>query len=61
MDVAAVMKKMKQKAFAAKVDRGEIEAGAKLLGVPLEQHVQMVIGALRPHAQELEIGGKPGV
>lgn len=30
----SVLKKFKQKAFAAKVDRGEMEQGAALLGIP---------------------------
>jgi predicted hydrolase (HD superfamily) len=52
----SVRKKLKDKAFAAKVDRGEIAAGVELLGVDLAQHVQLVIDALKPHAEELGIG-----
>lgn len=57
LEPRSIRKKLKDRAFAAKVDRGEIEAGAKLLGVPLEEHVAFVIEALRPHAEELGIGG----
>jgi predicted hydrolase (HD superfamily) len=57
LEPKSVRKKMKDRAFAAKVDRGEIEAGASLLGVPLDEHVGFVIEALRPHAAELGIGG----
>jgi predicted hydrolase (HD superfamily) len=53
-----VRKKLKDKAFAAKVDRREIEAGASLLGVDLSDHVGFVIEALKPHAQELGITGR---
>ena len=57
LEPRSIRKKLKDRAFAAKVDRGEIEAGAKLLGVPLDAHVAFVIEALRPHAEELGIGG----
>jgi predicted hydrolase (HD superfamily) len=54
----SVRKKLKDKAFAAKVDRHEVTAGAGLLEVDLVDHVQFVIDALKPHAEELEIGGR---
>jgi predicted hydrolase (HD superfamily) len=57
----SVRKKMKDKAFAAKVDREEILKGAQLLGVDLAQHVQFIIDALKPHAEELGIQGRPAV
>ncbi len=53
----SVRKKLKDKAFAAKVDRQEIAAGAELLGVDLVEHIQLVIDALKPHAEELNIAG----
>jgi len=52
----SVVKKLKDKAFAAKVDRNEISAGAQLLGVEMPAHIQMIIDALRPHTDELGIG-----
>ena len=54
----SVRKKLKDKAFAAKVERAEITAGAELLGVDLKDHIQFIIDALRPHAQELGITGR---
>jgi len=57
----SVRKKLKDKAFAAKVDRQEIAAGAELLGVDLVDHIQFVIDALRPHAAELGIQGRAAV
>jgi predicted hydrolase (HD superfamily) len=51
----SVRKKLKDKAFAAKVDRQEIAAGAELLGADLTAHIQFVIEALKPHAEELGI------
>jgi predicted hydrolase (HD superfamily) len=59
LDASSVKKKLKNKTFAAKVDRAEVEAGARVLGVELDAHVAFVIEALKPHAAELEIDGKP--
>jgi predicted hydrolase (HD superfamily) len=55
----SVRKKLKDKGFAAKVERAEVEAGARLLGVELSEHVEFLIEALRPHARELGIEGSP--
>ncbi len=52
----SVRKKLKDKAFAAKVERHEINTGAELLGVELSDHIQFIIDALKPHADELGIG-----
>jgi predicted hydrolase (HD superfamily) len=49
----SVKKKLKDKSFAAKVERTEVTAGAELLGVELGEHIQFVIDALKPHADEL--------
>jgi predicted hydrolase (HD superfamily) len=54
----SVRKKLKDKAFAAKVDRGEVRTGAELLGVDLAEHIQFVVDALRPHADELGVTGR---
>ena len=55
----SVKKKLKDKAFAAKVDRAEIAAGLELLGADLTEHIQFVIDALRPCAEELGLEGRP--
>lgn len=49
----SVKKKMKDRSFASKVDRDEIHLGCGLLGVELDQHLQMIIDALKPYAREL--------
>ena len=54
----SVKKKLKDKSFAAKVDRQLIQEGVELLEVDLTEHIQFVIDALRPHAEELGIGGR---
>ena len=53
----SVKKKLKDKAFAAKVDRGEVKAGMERLGVDPGEHITFIIDALKPHAQELGISG----
>jgi len=54
----SVKKKLKDKGFAAKVERAEVNAGAELLEVDLGEHIAFVIDALRPHAAELGLGGR---
>ncbi len=58
LEPKSVKKKLKDKAFAAKVDREIIRNSVALLGVDLDSHIQFVIDALRPHAEELGIAGK---
>ncbi len=53
LEAKSVVKKLKDKSFAAKVERDEIDAGVKLLGVELPAHIDFVIGALQPFAAEL--------
>ncbi len=54
---ASVVKKMKDKAFARSVDRGEITRGAEAVGMPLPDLVALVIAAQIPIADRLGIGG----
>lgn len=58
LEPKSVKKKLKDKAFAAKVDREIIRNSVELLGVDFDQHIRFVIDALRPHADELGIGAK---
>lgn len=53
VDVAAVRKKMKDKAFARGVNREDVVKGAEGLGVPLDEHIAFVITALQQIAPEL--------
>jgi putative nucleotidyltransferase with HDIG domain len=57
VEVKSVTKKMKDKAFAAKVSREDIHHGAALLDVPLEELIQEVILALREEADLLGLQG----
>ena len=54
----SVKKKLKDKRFAAKVERAEVHAGAEQLEVDLAEHIQFIVEALKPHADELGIGGR---
>ncbi len=54
----SVKKKLKDKGFAAKVERDEVTAGAEMLGVDLGEHITFIIEALRPHAAELGLEGR---
>jgi putative nucleotidyltransferase with HDIG domain len=49
----SVKKKLKQPSFAAGVHRDEVYAGAELLGVELDEHIQTVTDAIKPIAGEL--------
>ena len=53
VDARTVRKKMKDKAFARAVHREQLIAGAEALGVPFDEHVEIVRDALRPIAAEL--------
>ena len=49
----SVRKKMKQKSFAAAVDREDIVRGAEELGVDLNEHIEFVASALKERSQAL--------
>jgi putative nucleotidyltransferase with HDIG domain len=57
VDLPAVKKKMKDKAFARAVNREEIAHGAERLGVPLDELIGQVIVALRENADQLGVRG----
>ncbi len=53
MAASSVRKKMKQKSFAAAVSREDIEKGAEMLGLTLDDHITHVITAMQGIAREL--------
>ena len=53
VEPSGVRKKMKDKAFARAVNREELVNGAELLGIPFDEHVEIVRDALKPVAEEL--------
>jgi putative nucleotidyltransferase with HDIG domain len=64
LTASSVKKKMKSKGFAKNVKREDIERGAQDFGVELDQHIQFVIDAMKPHAETLGLthgaGGESG-
>jgi putative nucleotidyltransferase with HDIG domain len=57
VEVASVKKKMKDKAFARNVNRDDIRNGAEEFGVPLDDHIQNCINAMRVAADDLGLRG----
>lgn len=55
LEPKSVIKKLKDKNFAAKVERDEVYKGVDLLGVELAEHIAFIISVLKNHKQELEI------
>lgn len=53
LTASSVRKKMKQKSFAAAINRDDIVRGAQDLGVDLNEHIQMVIDAMTAIADHL--------
>jgi len=59
VDLAAVKKKLKDKAFARAVNREDIARGAEALDMSLDDLIQQVIMALRESADQLGVQGLP--
>lgn len=55
MKARSVRKKMKQKSFAANVNREDIVRGAEELGVDLNEHIDFVVAALQEEASALDL------
>ncbi len=55
MTPKSVTKKMKQKTFAASVSRDDIHEGAKLLDLPLQDHIAHCIEAIASIADQVEL------
>lgn len=55
LEPKSVIKKLKDKSFAAKVERDEVYQGVELLGVDLKEHIAFIIDVLRKHKEELGI------
>ncbi len=57
VDVKSVRKRMKDKAFARKVNRDDIINGAAELGVDLDEHIALCIEAMKAIAAALGLDG----
>ncbi len=55
LETKSVIKKLKDKGFASKVDRDEVYKGVELLGVDLTEHISFIIEVLRKNKEELGI------
>lgn len=56
----SVKKKMKQKSFAASVNREDIIRGAEELGIELNEHIEFVAAAMRENADALGLSPETG-
>ncbi|MCU0343188.1 MAG: HAD family hydrolase [Ignavibacterium sp.] len=53
VEVSSVKKKMKDKAFAKAVSRDDIINGAAEINIPLDEHIQFCINALRKNKGQI--------
>jgi len=53
VDLRAIKKKWKEKSFAAGVDREAIVRGVEEIGVPMDEHIETVLGAMQAIAGDL--------
>ncbi len=60
LEAKSVLKKMKDRQFAAGVDREDVRRAADELGVELAEHVRFVIEAMRSVAPSLGLAGEQG-
>ncbi|HEY5691146.1 MAG TPA: HD domain-containing protein [Cyclobacteriaceae bacterium] len=55
LEPKSVIKKLKDKGFAAKVEREEVYKGVELLGVDMKEHIAFIIDVLKKNKEELGI------
>ncbi|MBE3582610.1 MAG: HDIG domain-containing protein [Limnochordaceae bacterium] len=60
LEVKSVVKKMKEKRFAAGVDRQTIEVGAQELGLTVPELTAEALAAMQGIADQLGLAGEPG-
>ena len=53
VEVSSVKKKLKDKAFAAQVDRAQIKKYEELLGIPLDEFIALTLNAMKSISAEL--------
>ncbi|MGE0590100.1 MAG: HD domain-containing protein [Cyclobacteriaceae bacterium] len=55
LEPKSVIKKLKDKGFAAKVERDEVYKGVEMMGVELKDHIAFIIEVLKANKEELGI------
>ncbi len=55
LEAKSVMKKFKDRAFAAGVDREEVRDSVSKFGVDLQEHLELIIAAMRDVAHDLDL------
>jgi lysyl-tRNA synthetase, class II len=55
VEVKSVKKKFKEKSFAAQVNREQILKCEELLGIPLDEFIQLTLDAMKPMAGEMSL------
>lgn len=55
LEAKSVIKKLKDKSFAAKVERDEVYKGIELLGIELGEHISFIIEVLKSNREELGV------
>jgi predicted hydrolase (HD superfamily) len=60
VEVKSVKKKWRDRLFAAAVNRSDIELGVQELGIPLDEHIAIVLEAMQGIASELGLDGRGG-
>lgn len=55
LEAKSVIKKLKDKSFAAKVERDEVYKGAELFQTDLKEHISFIIEVLKQNRDELKI------
>jgi predicted hydrolase (HD superfamily) len=53
--VSSVKKKLKDKSFAAQVDREQIKKCEELLGIPLDEMIGIVLESMKAIADDLKL------
>jgi len=56
LEVSSVRKKFKDRAFARGVSREDVNLGVDEVGIPLDELIQFLLEALRPHERVLGLG-----
>lgn len=55
LEPKSVIKKLKDKGFAAKVERDEVYKGVEMMGIDLKEHIAFIIEVLKQNKEELGI------